>query len=121
MAAPRTGDRRGLALLEVLVALVVLSLVVVGFLRLHQGGHRLLGGSADWSAAVALATDGMERAKLEPATPRDAVEELADGFRRTTSVGAPENGLALLTVTVETPDGARFALHRLAPAPGGAR
>ena len=58
-----TGER-GLTLLEVLVALVVLTLVGLGYVQLFHQSHRLVADSREWSAAVTYAQDAMERAKL---------------------------------------------------------
>lgn len=116
----------GLALLEVLVALVVLSLVAVAYLQLFQGAHLLVAGSREWSEALAYATDGMERAKLSPTTVELApTESLPGGFRRETTVRPWQPGLELVTVTILLPDGARFELPSLErseafqPAPRG--
>ena len=55
----RSRGRAGLALLEVLVALVLLSILVVGYLRLFQGTHHLFARSREWSHAIGYATDAM--------------------------------------------------------------
>jgi prepilin-type N-terminal cleavage/methylation domain-containing protein len=61
----RSGKARcGLVLLEVMVALVVLSLVGVGALRLVHQGNELATNAHTWSDAVTYAEDGMELAKL---------------------------------------------------------
>ena len=106
----------GLALLEVLVALVLLSLLVVGYLRLFQGGHRLFARSQEWSDAVAYATDAMERAKAAPveADP-DPLEQLPDGWAREITTSAWQPGVGLVKVTVTLPGGGRFELLRLRP------
>lgn len=108
------STRSGLTLLEVLVALVILSLVVSGYLQLVHGAHALVIRSREWSAAVAYAVDGMEQAKLEPTDPRrERREALAAGFRRQVMTSPWRPGLALVTVTVTLPTGGRFALYRL--------
>ena len=56
--------QRGLTLLEVMVALVILSLVALGYLQLFHGSHRLVGAAREWSQAVEYAQDAMERVKL---------------------------------------------------------
>lgn len=56
--------RSGLVLLEVMVALVVLSLVGLGALQLIHQSHVLVADAHEWSEAVAYAEDGMELAKL---------------------------------------------------------
>lgn len=106
--------RSGLTLLEVLVALVILSLVVSGYLQLFHGGHELVVRSGEWSAAVAYAVDGMEQAKLDPSDPRrEGAGALGTGFRRQITTRAWQSGLELVTVTVMLPTGGRFELYRL--------
>lgn len=108
------GTRKGFTLLEVLVALVILSMAVVGYLQLFHGGHELVIRSREWSAAVAYAVDGMEQAKREPAEPGgERTEALPGGFRRQTTSRPWRPGLALVTVTVLLPAGGRFDLYRL--------
>ena len=71
---------RGLTLLEVMVALVVLSLVGLGYLELFQGSHRLVAAAREWSQAVAYAEDAIERAQLgEPSLLRTSAESLPAG------------------------------------------
>src|SRR2546430_17067284 len=50
-------SERGLTLLEVMVALVVLSLVALGYLRLFQGSHRLVAAARGWAQAGGDAED----------------------------------------------------------------
>ena len=101
--------RRGLSLLEVLVALLILSVVVAGYLELFHGSHLLLARSRLWSQAVAYAADGMEQAKLG----ETRGVALPGGFRRQVTRAAWMSGLDVVTVTVTLPDGARFDLRRL--------
>ncbi|HEX4600823.1 MAG TPA: hypothetical protein VH116_05470 [Gemmatimonadales bacterium] len=109
------AQARGLVLLEVLVALVVLSLVGLGYLQLIHQGHHLAAGSREWLRAVEYAEDGMEQAKLGTLGLDDpAVRPVGEGFRRQITTQPWQDGLALVTVTVFLPSGARFALHRLA-------
>jgi Tfp pilus assembly protein PilV len=104
----------GLALLEVLVALVLLSLLVVGYLRLFQGGHRVFARSEAWSNAVQFATDAMERVKAAPVEPGAYNEnELPDGWGREVATSEWQPGVTLVTVTVTMPDGGTFQLRRL--------
>jgi prepilin-type N-terminal cleavage/methylation domain-containing protein len=106
--------RDGLALLEVLVALVIVSVLVVAYLRLFQGGHHTFARSREWSEALRYATDAMERAKLAPAGTRpDVTEELPGGWRREVTTGEWQPGIELIKVTVTPPDGGAFALYRL--------
>ncbi|HSY83167.1 MAG TPA: prepilin-type N-terminal cleavage/methylation domain-containing protein [Gemmatimonadaceae bacterium] len=101
--------RRGLTLLEVLVALLILSMVVTGYLELFHGGHLLLARSRAWSQAIAYAADGMEQAKLGETNPA----ALPGGYRRRVTTTAWGPGLEMMTVTVTLPSGARFDLRRL--------
>ena len=111
------SSRQGLVLLEVMVALVILSLVGVGALELVHQSHALVGNAYQWSEAVAYAEDGMELAKLGSTTlhapPGDA---LPDGYRRqiTRQPSSAGNGYEQVTVTVFLPGGGHFDLDRLA-------
>ena len=114
---PTVANERGMTLLEVLVALVLLSVVVVGYLQLFHGSHQLLASSREWSHAVAYAADAMEQAKRDPAAAERGLptEELAGGYRRQITSRPWRPGLALVTATVVLPDGARFDLRTLVP------
>lgn len=101
--------RRGLTLLEVLIALLILSLVVAGYLELFHGSHVLLARSRMWSEAIAYGVDGMEQAKVGAAPPTT----LPGGFRRQVTSRPWAPGLRRITVTVVMPNGARFDLERL--------
>jgi prepilin-type N-terminal cleavage/methylation domain-containing protein len=101
--------RRGLTLLEVLVALLILSMVLAGYLELFHGSHLLLARSRMWSQAIAYAGDGMEQAKLGD----DAVASLPGGYRRHVTIAHWAANLDVITVTVTLPDGARFDVQRL--------
>jgi prepilin-type N-terminal cleavage/methylation domain-containing protein len=101
--------RRGLTLLEVLVALIILSMVVAAYLELFHGSHLLLARSRAWSQAIAYAADGMEQAKLGEVNP----VALPGGYRRRVTAAAWGPGLDMITVTVTLPNGARFDLRRL--------
>jgi prepilin-type N-terminal cleavage/methylation domain-containing protein len=110
----RPSRAKGLALLEVLVALVLLSVLVVGYLRLFQGGHHLFARSREWSDAVGYAIDAMERAKAAPvdAGP-DRLEELPAGWGREITTAPWQPGIGLVTVTVTLPDGGQLQVNRL--------
>jgi prepilin-type N-terminal cleavage/methylation domain-containing protein len=101
--------RRGLTLLEVLVALIILSMVVAAYLELFHGSHLLLARSRAWSQAIAYAADGMEQAKLGETNP----VALPGGYRRRVTAAAWGSGLDMITVTVTLPSGAQFDLRRL--------
>lgn len=102
--------RRGFTLLEVLVALVVLTIIGVSYLQLFSEGHHVVGVSQQWSDAVGYAQDAMEHAKLTGADPRSA---LPGGFRRQITRQPFGSGYTLVTVTVTMPNGARYQLNRL--------
>ena len=109
-----TKPERGLTLLEVMVALVVLSLVGLGYLQLFQGSHRLVTAAREWSQAVAYAEDASERAKLGgPSFLGTPAESLPGGFRREITSRPWQPGLRLVTVTVFLPAGGRFSLDWL--------
>ena len=101
--------RPGLTLLEVLVALLILSLVVAGYLEVFHGSHLLLARSRVWSQAMTYAADGMEQAKLGDTR----AVSLPGGFRRQVTSAQWSSGIDMVTVTVTLPDGARFDLRRL--------
>ena len=109
----RVCSQRGLTLLEVLVALVVLGLVALAYLQLFHGSHALVVSSREWSQTIAYAEDAMERAKLGSAQP-SGPEALAGGFRRQVTTRPWQAGLTLVTVTVFLPGEGRFDLDRLA-------
>jgi prepilin-type N-terminal cleavage/methylation domain-containing protein len=112
------SNERGLALLEVMVALVILSLVAVGYLQLLHASHVLVARSREQAQAVSYAAAGMERAKLElPKLDPKPTELLPGDFRREVVARHWRPGLATLTVTVFLPDGARFELARLVEEP----
>ena len=109
-----TKSERGLTLLEVMVALVVLSLVALGYLQLFQGSHRLVGAAREWSQAVEYAEDAIERAKLDgPSVLETPAASLPEGFRREVTSRSWQPGLTLVTVTVFLPGSGRFQLDWL--------
>jgi prepilin-type N-terminal cleavage/methylation domain-containing protein len=107
-------NSRGFVLLEVLVALIVLSLVGLAYLQLFRQAHRLSGSSREWMQAVELADDVMEQAKLgkEPlGTP--ALQQARSGFQQRIERHAWQDGFDLVTVTVTLPGGGHVELQRL--------
>jgi len=107
-------SERGLTLLEVMVALVVLSLVALGYLQLFQGSHRLVTAAREWSQAVVYAEDASELARLSgPSLLGTPAESLPGGFRREITSRPWQPGLRLVTVTVFLPAGGRFSLDWL--------
>ena len=97
------GRRRGFTLLEVLVALAILSLAIVSMIQLFSQGLRLLKVSGDYQQAVLLA----DQKAREVETVREGIET-CDGQgevrefqceRRVTVISVPEE----LTVTGASP------------------
>lgn len=109
----RNSSRRGLTLLEVMVALIILALVGLSYLQLFHQSHRVVGDSRQWSQAIEYAEDAMERAKLEGAKAEPRVEDLPGGFQRQVATQPWRPGLAMIEVTVSLPGNARFDLRRL--------
>jgi len=107
------ASRRGLTLLEVMVALVVLTLVGLSYLELFDQGHRVATRTRRWTDAITYAQDAMETAKLGGVLPTEAPERLPGGFRRRITRRPWQGGYTLVTVTVFLPDGSRFDLDRL--------
>ncbi len=106
--------RDGLTLLETMVALVILSLVVVGYLEVFGATARSTRNAEDWSRAIAYAEEAMELAKLDLDYVRArGVEMLPGGFQRRVEVAPWSRRLDQLSVVITFPDGGRFALQRL--------
>ena len=111
-------NRRGLTLLEVMVALVILGLVVLGYVQVFGATARAVRGTDAWSQAVVHAEQGMEMAKLDLAgTLARGREPLADGFERQVTVHPAEAGLRRVSVTVRFPGGGEWIVHRLIEGP----
>ena len=93
------GRGRGFTLLEVLVALAILSLAVVTMIQLFGQGLRLLKVSGDYQQAVLLA----DQKAREVETVREGIESGQEGIfqweRRATVTAVPED----LTVLSATP------------------
>jgi|SRR4051812_34603232 prepilin-type N-terminal cleavage/methylation domain-containing protein len=107
------GNTRGLTLLEVLVALVILSLVGLAYLDLFHQSHRITADSRQWSAAVGYAEDAMERVKLQGVPAQPTVDDLPGGFKRQISARLWKPGLTVVEVSVALPGGGKFDLDRL--------
>ncbi len=108
--------RSGLVLLEVMVALIVLSLVALGALRLAHESGALVANAREWSVAVTYAEDGMELVKLgSGALHGPPGDVLPGGFRRQVvrRPAAADVSFELVTVTVFLPGGGRFDVERL--------
>ena len=107
------SPERGLTLLEVMVALVILGMVGLGYLELFHQSHRVIDDSRQWLAAVVYAEDALEEVKLQGITNRPAAEDLPGGFRRQIEASPWRAGLAAVTVTVSLPGGGSVDLRRL--------
>ena len=113
-------NRRGLTLLEVMVALVILGVVATSILEVFGGSVRAAGSARTWAQAVAYAEDAMERTKLRPPSlpgALSATESLPGGFERWVETGQWVPGVHQVTVVVTLPDGGKFELSRLVRAP----
>jgi prepilin-type N-terminal cleavage/methylation domain-containing protein len=109
-------SRKGLTLLEVMVALVILSLVATGFLEIFTGALRTSAETRTWAQALLYAEEGQERVGRESrARLLNSEEALGGGFTRRTAIHPWREGVSRATVTVTLPDGERFELHRLVP------
>jgi prepilin-type N-terminal cleavage/methylation domain-containing protein len=109
----RMSDTRGLTLLEVLVALVILSLVGLSYLELFHQSHRIADDSRKWSIAVGYAEDAIERVKLQGVPAHPVLEDLPAGFKRQISARLWRPGLTVVEVSVTLPGGGQFDLDRL--------
>jgi prepilin-type N-terminal cleavage/methylation domain-containing protein len=112
-------NRRGLTLLEVMVALVILGLVATSILEVFGGSVRAAASSRTWAQAVAYAEDAMERTKLvpTPAAGMSTSESLPGGFERWVESEQWTPGVQELTVVVVLPGGAKFEVSRLVHTP----
>lgn len=111
-------SRRGLTLLEVMVALVILGLVGTAFLETFTGALRASARAQAWAQALVYANEGVEAinsAGVQRATPSDI--PLGGGFYRRIAARSWEEGVIRVTVTVTLPDGKKFDLDRLVAAP----
>jgi type II secretion system protein I len=109
-------NRRGLTLLEVMVALVILGIVATAILELFGGSVRAAGSTRTWAQAVAHAEDAMERTKLLPPQrpgTLSATESLPGDFERWVETDQWAPGVQQVTVVVVLPDGGKFELSRL--------
>ena len=117
-------NRRGMTLLEVVVALAILGLVVTAYLELFGGALASARVAQTWSQAVTYATEMMEQRKLEanPAALATGVEALPGGFARRVEItpwASPngDGGFAELRVVVSLPGGGEYTLARLVRVP----
>ena len=116
----RSAARRGLTLLEVMVALAILGLVVLGYLQAFAGTFRLAEDASEWTRAVGYAEAVMEEIKISPATAeeREEPDEPAQGFQRWVTRNEWRAGTELVTVIVTMPRGGRLEISRAFSASG---
>jgi prepilin-type N-terminal cleavage/methylation domain-containing protein len=113
-------NRRGLTLLEVMVALVILGIVGVAILEVFGGSARAAASTGAWAQAVAYAEDAMERTKLLPLSrpgTLSSTESLPGDFERWVETEQWAPGVHQVTVVVTLPDGGKFELSRLVRGP----
>jgi prepilin-type N-terminal cleavage/methylation domain-containing protein len=109
----RPVPRHGLTLLEVMVALVILTLVGLGYLDIIHQSHEVIGNARTWSDAVALAEATMEQARFESQGLPQPRSESATGVHRQITRRPWQPGFVLVTVSVFLPGGGQFDLNRL--------
>lgn len=100
-----------------MVALVILGLVVPGFLDVFARSLRAAADARTWAQALVFAEQGQEMIKIQGAEQAARSPAPGGGFGRRILVRPWRAGLERATVTVTLPDGARFDLDRLVPAP----
>jgi prepilin-type N-terminal cleavage/methylation domain-containing protein len=107
-------NRKGLTLLETMVALVILGLVVTASFQLFGSALRSTYSAQAWTTATAYAEEGMELAKLDPTAAVERGSEALDGgFQRQIQMRALSAQAAVVTVSVTFPDGGLFEVSRL--------
>ena len=110
---------RGLSLLEVQVALLLLLLVSLYLMSLFASGQRHARRALDYSRATLLAHRRLEEARavpvpdLRPGLTQES--EPYQGFNTTLSVAPYEGGLSLLAVDTRAPSGALARAFTLVP------
>lgn len=112
-----------MTLLEALVALLILGLSAVGYLDVFQGGANAVVAAEDWTRAVAVADAALEAATLGDALQaQDAMRGIDATWQPRVEARPFAEGLAEVVVTVTSPRGPAYTVHRLvrrpAPQPG---
>ncbi len=106
-----------MTLLEALVALVILGLAAVGYVDVFQGGARSVQSADEWSRVVAVAESTMDQALLGTTLPARDRSGDTSGFSRRVDVRPWRDNLSEVIVTVTSPRGLQFQVHRLVRAP----
>ncbi len=101
-----------MTLLESVVALVIVSLVAVGFLNVFESDARLPGAAREWTSAVAYAEEGMELVKLGQVVPVTG----RDGLSRRVTKSPYARHVDDVRVVVTLDGGRVFELRRLVAA-----
>lgn len=103
-----------MSLLEALVALVILGLTAAGYLDVFASGARSAGQAAEWDTLTSVAESTMEGAALGDALQaQQAWAALPDGYARQVTVTPWRPGVSDVAVTVTSPRGTTFTVHRL--------
>ena len=96
------NSAKGLTLLEVMMAMAILSIGFLAMLSLVATNHRLLAISDQMSLAGQLAHNKMEGLRKQHPFPIDAKEELSDtGITRKWSIAQSKNDPRLWVIIVE--------------------
>jgi hypothetical protein len=102
-----------MSLLEAFTALVILGLTAVGYLEVFQSGAQSAVHAEEWQRIVAEAESTMEGASLAGPTAAVPATASTDGYARRVDVRAYAAGVSEIVVTVTSPRGTQFTLHRL--------
>lgn len=102
-----------MSVLEALTALVILGLTAVGYLEVFQSGAQSATRADDWQRIVAEAESTMEGATLAGPTRTFPATTSSDGYARRVDVRAYATNVSELVVTVTSPRGTSFTIHRL--------
>ncbi len=85
----RTGCRAGFTLIEVIIAMALLSICLVMIMQLFAGGLKSARTSCDYTRAVIIAKDKMEELSINPVSESGEFEE---GYRWETEALPYEEG-----------------------------
>src|SRR5512134_3980525 len=103
-----------MTLLEAVLALVILGLGAVGYLDVFQAGAHSASRAEEWTQVVAIAESAMEAASLGDALQAQQALGTVDGrFTRRIDARPFDEDLTEIVVTVTSPGGTTFSLHRL--------
>jgi len=91
----------GFSLLEVVIAMAVLSIGLLAYIGLFGAGYKALESGNHKSVAVQLARDKMEALRARPPGPEEDEETLGDGMVRKWSIQQDEGDPGLWIISVE--------------------